>query len=216
MVLLYATTLIQHGFIAFDHDRSVTRGFFSHKWHEKWFELSAAEMVWYDKRGGKEQGRTSLNKVISIEKSDAKDIKKKFVFEITIKQTTMHFQCPTAGELENWINKLREALNSEEVDNPYYQSETMKRRLHSVRNQPGGHGSKHDLSHKSERWYCGSLSREDCNAAVCGGDPGDFLVRDSSDGKKMVIVLNDHGTPANYQVRLPLACYPCYPCLSRE
>ena len=58
----------------------------------------------------------------------------------------------------------------------------------------------HDLSHKTEKWYCGPLPKDACNSAVCSGDPGDFLVRDSSDGKKMVIVINDHGSPANYQV----------------
>lgn len=44
------------------------------------------------------------------------------------------------------------------------------------------------------------MSREECQKAVCSGDPGDFLVRDSTGGSKMVIVLNDHGSPANYQI----------------
>ena len=49
--------------------------------------------------------------------------------------------------------------------------------------------------------YCGSLSRDECNSAVCGGDPGDFLVRDrTAQPGKMVIVINDYGSPANYQV----------------
>jgi hypothetical protein len=44
------------------------------------------------------------------------------------------------------------------------------------------------------------MTPEACKEAVCSGDPGDFLVRDSSDGKNMVIVLNDHGKPANFHV----------------
>ena len=59
----------------------------------------------------------------------------------------------------------------------------------------------HDLSHKTEAWYWEGVSRFECNAAVCASEPGDYLVRDAANGSKMVIVINDHGQPANYQAR---------------
>jgi len=56
--------------------------------------------------------------------------------------------------------------------------------------------------HVGEPWYVANMDREECKKAVTSGDPGDFLVRDSSDGKKMVIVLNGRGAgeTANYQI----------------
>ena len=56
--------------------------------------------------------------------------------------------------------------------------------------------------HTTEPWYVAKMGRDDCKRAVTSGDPGDFLVRDSSDGKKMVIVLNGRGPgeTANYQI----------------
>eukprot|EP00729_Bicosta_minor_P019057 gene19057-5679_t len=56
--------------------------------------------------------------------------------------------------------------------------------------------------HISEPWYVAKMSREECKKAVTSGDPGDFLVRDSSDGKKMVIVLCGRGAgeTAQYQI----------------
>lgn len=60
----------------------------------------------------------------------------------------------------------------------------------------------HSTSHVSEPWYVGKMNRAECKVAVTSGNPGDFLVRDSTDGKKMVIVLcgRGQGETANYQI----------------
>lgn len=63
--------------------------------------------------------------------------------------------------------------------------------------------SSYSSRHVGEPWYVAKMSREECKKAVTSGDPGDFLVRDSSDGKKMVIVINGGGGAgevANYQI----------------
>jgi hypothetical protein len=61
---------------------------------------------------------------------------------------------------------------------------------------------KHSTKHHGEPWYVGTMDRETCKKAVTSGDPGDYLIRDSSDGKKMVIVVAGRGPgeTANYQV----------------
>ena len=40
--------------------RSVTRGFFSHKWHQKHFQLTATDLTWSDKKNGKEQASDAV------------------------------------------------------------------------------------------------------------------------------------------------------------
>jgi hypothetical protein len=61
---------------------------------------------------------------------------------------------------------------------------------------------KHSTKHHGEPWYVAAMDRETCKAAVTAGDPGDFLIRDSSDGMKMVIVVGGRGPgeTANYQI----------------
>lgn len=65
-----------------------------------------------------------------------------------------------------------------------------------------GTPTSYSTRHVGEPWYVANMDREECKKAVTSGDPGDFLVRDSSDGKKMVIVLNGRGAreTANYQI----------------
>lgn len=66
----------------------------------------------------------------------------------------------------------------------------------------GADAPSYSSRHVGEPWYVAKMSREECEKAVTSGDPGDFLVRDSSDGKKMVIVLNGRGAgeTAKYQI----------------
>ena len=67
---------------------------------------------------------------------------------------------------------------------------------------PANPATAYSTQHVGEPWYVANMDRTACKAAVTSGNPGDFLVRDASNGKKMVIVLcgRGHAETANYQI----------------
>jgi len=54
----------------------------------------------------------------------------------------------------------------------------------------------------SRPWYKGHMDASECERAVAGCLPGDFLVRQSASGGGCVLVANDHHTAVNYPVPL--------------
>ena len=50
-------------------------------------------------------------------------------------------------------------------------------------------------------WYAPDTPKADCTDAVLSGEQGGFLVRDSSQGDQMVLMVRDGGSVANFAIR---------------
>lgn len=50
-------------------------------------------------------------------------------------------------------------------------------------------------------WYAPDTPKADCTDAVLRGEQGSFLVRDSSQGDQLVLVVKDGGSVANFAIR---------------
>jgi hypothetical protein len=87
-------------------------------------------------------------------------------------------------------------------DMPALQSEWNLLKKHCLFGSASPGFGTHSTTHHGEPWYVGSMDRETCKAAVTSGGPGDYLIRNSSDGRKMVVVVagRSPGEVACYQV----------------
>ena len=208
---IYAKSVIKNGFLRIRSAKKKILGGFS--WKGRWIEINSRALVIYDKPETRnEKSRIRFRNITHCQKGGAFSLEKvenKFTFALTKKSgPRTFFQCDNAEDLQDWMSVIGACCETDDVwagegipSGGAGRVEVQLEEPEYVLVQPR---ALHSTSHVGEPWYVGNgkMGREECKKAVTSGDPGDFLVRDSSDGKKMVMVLCDRGQgeTANYQI----------------
>eukprot|EP00039_Didymoeca_costata_P031047 m.32870 g.32870 ORF g.32870 m.32870 type:complete len:988 (+) comp8459_c0_seq1:206-3169(+) len=190
-------------------------------WRERWAELTKNDLIIKNKTGVSvtEKARIAMGVTYSVGTCNTKLLNKKFVIVLTTKHGPVYLQSTSAAEARSWVRSITSLLleSDDAVLQLKYHPGLLVRKVWNCcgkekdaagctetdiakSNASGASGVIHSDAHVGQPWYVGKMKREECQEAVCSGDVGDFLVRDTSDGKNHVIVINDHGEPALYQV----------------